>query len=244
MGIFSDLLSRIVPKHPKVKGFLQNLPKRKQLTSRNRVHSTHINVALNSFSLDRKYRPSTKSDEQNIHSSNISSGFVVSASYKPQRWHFLSGSSVKPYWAQRRRWRRWWGCSNWACCVQGEFWRNHGILNRILRLKSEVMNCILRLRSLLALSILRTVPISLQFNLVYFFFAQPGDGDFVGDLVLVSSIILLCRDTEDTVSINLKANSNQRDSFWRWRDARELEHAKHLVQHGRRLLTLVDWYQG
>lgn len=54
------------------------------------MHSGQRKVALNSFSLTRVYFPldSEKSEGQSSHSSNVSSGGTVSASYNPHRLHF------------------------------------------------------------------------------------------------------------------------------------------------------------
>ena len=61
------------------------------------THFGHQNVTLNSLFLNRTYFPSEalKSEGHNSHSSNLSSGLKVSASYNPHRLHFLPENSVR-----------------------------------------------------------------------------------------------------------------------------------------------------
>merc|ERR1719367_1169060 len=61
-----------------------------------------------------------------------------------------------------------------------------------------------------------------------------------GDLLLVTSALVLSRHNHDTVSINLKGDFNLRNTSWCWWDSGDVELSKKMVVLGHGSLSLVD----
>ncbi|BAS87091.1 Os03g0821150, partial [Oryza sativa Japonica Group] len=108
---------------------------------------------------------------------------------------------------------------------------------------SIVLQGILGVNFLFVLFILGLVLLGVLNHLLYLLFAQPSLVICDGYLVLLASCLVFGRHIQDTVGINVKADSDLRDSPRGRRDSRQLKFAKEIVVPGPCPLTLIDLNQ-
>ncbi|PON56607.1 LOW QUALITY PROTEIN: Glutamate dehydrogenase, NAD-specific [Parasponia andersonii] len=114
------------------------------------------------------------------------------------------------------------------------------ILDSIPHVVCIVFQGVLCINLLLVLFVFRLVLLGLLNHLLDFFLRQPTLVIGNGDLVLLASDLVLGRNIQNTICVNVEANIDLRNTPGSWRNARKLEFAQQVVVPGSCPLTLKN----
>ncbi|PON56596.1 Glutamate dehydrogenase, NAD-specific [Parasponia andersonii] len=114
------------------------------------------------------------------------------------------------------------------------------ILDSVPHVVCIVFQGVLRINLLLVLFVFRLVLLGLLNHLLDFFLRQPTLVIGNGDLVLLPSGLVLGRNIQNTVCVNVEANIDLRNTPGSWRNARKLKFAQQVVVPGSCPLTLKN----